>query len=66
MKKYSVCDLEKSLLDADTMIEAKSPLEAARKYIKQLEENKKVSRDIFNHGRLVVRGYRGLYVYNVE
>lgn len=66
MNEYKICDLNKSMFTEDTKIEAKSPLEAAKKYIKQLGENKKVTRDMFNMGRLVVKGYSGSYVYNVE
>ena len=66
MKQYEVVDLNKSLFSDDTVVEAKSPFEAAKKYIESIEENRKVTRDLFNHGRLVVRGRMASYVYNVE
>lgn len=65
MKQYEVCDLSKSLLSKDTIIIAKSPLEAAKKYIKSLGENKTIKRDLFNQGRLVVNSRTASYVYEV-
>jgi len=65
-KTYIVDDLNKGLLSGMSEIEADSPLEAAKKYIKSIGENRKVSRDLFDHGRLVVRGRAATYVYNVE
>lgn len=66
MKKYIINDLNKGLLSDFEEIEANSPLEAARKYIKGIGENRSVTRDLFNHGRLVVSGRTATYVYNVE
>lgn len=65
MNKYEVCDLNKSLFSDNRIIDAKSPLEAAKKYIKSLGENKIVKRDLLNHGRLVVSGRTAKYVYEV-
>lgn len=66
MKKYRVCDLSKGMFGEDTNIEANSPLEAGKKYLKLIGDKGNITRDLFNRGRLVIVGVKGSYVYNVE
>lgn len=65
MKEYEICDMEKNILSPIVLINAKTPLEAAKKYIEELGENKDVKRDFSNTGRLVIRGNTASYVYKV-
>lgn len=65
-KEYTICDLSKSLFSDKVIVFAKSPLEAGIKYIKSIGENKKVTRDLHNRGRLVISNNISRYVYNVE
>ena len=64
-KEYEVCDLHKGMFDKNIIVFAKTPLEACKKYIKSIGEDKKIERDMMNRGRLVVRNNRASYVYNV-
>lgn len=64
-KEYEICDLNKGMFDKNTIIFAKSPLEACKKYIRSIGEDKKIKRDMTNSGRLVVRNNRSSYVYHV-
>lgn len=64
-KEYEICDLHKGMFDKNTVVFAKSPLEACIKYIKSIGEDKKIKRDMTNSGRLVVRSNRASYVYHV-
>jgi len=68
MNEYEISDLNGGLFsnNGSTIIKAKSPLSAARKYIESLGENKTVKRDLLNHGRLVVYGRNTSYVYEVN
>ena len=64
-KEYEICDLNKGMFDKNIIVFAKNPLEACRRYIKSIGEDKKVKRDMTNSGRLVVRNNRASYVYHV-
>lgn len=64
-KEYEICDLNKGMFSDNKIVFAKTPLEACKKYIKSIGEDKKIKRDMTNSGRLVVRNNRASYVYHV-
>lgn len=64
-KEYEICDLNKSMFSDNIIVFAKNPLEACKKYIKSIGEDKKIKKDMTNSGRLVVKNNRASYVYHV-
>jgi len=62
---YEISDIEKGLFSDNTIIEAESPLQAIKQYIKQNNLNILVKVDLTNTGRFVVRNNNTSKVYSV-
>lgn len=55
--KYRIFDSNRNILDSDKEIDAKSPIEAVRKFYKKVERSKD------NSGNVVVHSAVGCYAY---